>query len=88
MIPFPTDISFKEFLLSLTLLAAFSLGVWSLASYMGIGDNAARIKKEYAQARSLWLSECKADGRRLDDCLRAWEDLRTLQEMYVGRVKP
>jgi len=44
-------------------------------------------RRQWKAAQSIWLDECEAMGRRIDDCTLSWSKNGMLQSVYFDKVQ-
>lgn len=74
----PAFIGLSVVLSGMAVIVAF--GVFAVRD---IEQASERRQMAYDGGLSTWLQECRADGRKIDDCTGAWQKDAVLRRLYV-----
>lgn len=58
----------------------------AIAAAMSGAQEREDLKERYALATKLWMRDCQATGRSIDDCAKTWDNGNLLVETYLGYV--
>lgn len=69
----------------LALFIAGSIFGLALIYFSSVDDTLSEFETRNEQALALWLKDCAAMNRPIDDCARAW-NITTLREIYYEKL--
>ena len=74
----------KQWMTLAAVFIAASAGVGAYSVYLGNELSAYMAEQETAE--TVWMNDCAAMNRPIDDCLRAWNG-RSLRNHYIKKLK-